>query len=103
MSIKNTVLENVKNSRFARERKNVEKEYNHVDVNAWLAKKTAGLAAAGKIKKLVQFVKKAQKPKLDDTEFNSALEQLNAGAIDKAYILDGYSLTYAQRVAVEAQ
>ncbi|MBJ8440063.1 hypothetical protein [Acinetobacter junii] len=45
----------------------------------------------------------AQKPKLDDTEFNSALEQLNAGAIDKAYILDGYSLTDAQRIAVEAQ
>lgn len=44
-----------------------------------------------------------QKPKLDDDSFNSALDQLNAGAIDKAYILDGYDLTDAQRVAVEAQ
>ncbi|MCO8100887.1 recombinase RecT [Acinetobacter indicus] len=43
------------------------------------------------------------KPTLNDDEFNAALEQLNAGAIDKAYILDGYSLTDAQRVAVEAQ
>ena len=40
---------------------------------------------------------------LSDDEFNAVLEQLNAGAIDKAYILDGYSLTDAQRVAVEAQ
>ena len=40
---------------------------------------------------------------LNDDEFNAALEQLNAGAIDKAYILDGYTLTDAQRVAVEAQ
>ena len=40
---------------------------------------------------------------LSDDDFNAALEQLNAGAIDKAYILDGYSLTDAQRVAVEAQ
>lgn len=43
------------------------------------------------------------KPTLGDDEFNAALEQLNAGAIDKAYILDGYTLTDAQRVAVEAQ
>ena len=43
------------------------------------------------------------KPTLNDDEFNAALEQLNANAIDKAYILDGYSLTDAQRVAVEAQ
>lgn len=43
------------------------------------------------------------KPTLNDDEFNAALEQLNAGAIDKAYILDGYMLTDAQRVAVEAQ
>ena len=43
------------------------------------------------------------KPTLNDDEFNAALEQLNAGAIDKAYILDGYTLTDAQRVAVEAQ
>lgn len=45
----------------------------------------------------------APKPTLNDDEFNAALEQLNVGAIDKAYILDGYSLTYAQRVTVEAQ
>lgn len=45
----------------------------------------------------------APKPSLGDDEFNAALEQLNAGAIDKAYILDGYALTDAQRVAVEAQ
>lgn len=45
----------------------------------------------------------APKPTLSDDEFNAALEQLNVGAIDKAYILDGYSLTDAQRVAVEAQ
>lgn len=45
----------------------------------------------------------APKPTLNDDEFNAALEQLNANAIDKAYILDGYSLTGAQRVAVEAQ
>ena len=43
------------------------------------------------------------KPTLNDDEFNAALEQLNANAIDKAYILDGYTLTDAQRVAVEAQ
>ena len=60
MAIKNTVLENTKNSRFARERKEIEKEYNHIDVNTWLAKKTAGLAAAGKIEKLVDFVKKTK-------------------------------------------
>ena len=45
----------------------------------------------------------APKPTLNDDEFNAALEQLNAGAIDKGYILDGYALTDAQRVAVEAQ
>lgn len=45
----------------------------------------------------------APKPTLNDEEFNAALEQLNAGAIDKAYILDGYALTDVQRVAVEAQ
>ncbi|MDH1005720.1 recombinase RecT [Acinetobacter junii] len=45
----------------------------------------------------------APKPSLNDDDFNAALEQLNVGAIDKAYILDGYSLTEAQRVAVEAQ
>ena len=45
----------------------------------------------------------ALKPSLNDADFNAALEQLNAGAIDKAYILNGYSLTDAQRVAVEAR
>lgn len=45
----------------------------------------------------------APKPTLNDDEFNAALEQLNVGAIDKAYILDGYALTDAQRIAVEAQ
>ena len=45
----------------------------------------------------------APKPTLNDDEFDAALEQLNANAIDKAYILDGYTLTDAQRVAVEAQ
>lgn len=45
----------------------------------------------------------APKPTLSDDEFNATLEQLNVGAIDKAYILDGYSLTDAQRIAVEAQ
>lgn len=45
----------------------------------------------------------APKPTLNDDEFNAALEQLNANAIDKAYILDGYALTDAQRIAVEAQ
>lgn len=45
----------------------------------------------------------APKPTLNDDEFNAALEQLNANAINKAYILDGYALTDAQRVAVEAQ
>ncbi|WP_180072162.1 hypothetical protein [Acinetobacter sp. YH12200] len=46
-------------------------------------------------------VQEAPKPSLSDDEFNAALEQLNAGAIDKAYILDGYALTEAQRQAVE--
>lgn len=45
----------------------------------------------------------APKPTLNDDDFNMALEQLNAGAIEKSYILDGYALTDAQRVAVEAQ
>ena len=45
----------------------------------------------------------APKLPLNDDEFNAVLEQLNANAIDKAYILDGYALTDAQRVAVEAQ
>lgn len=43
------------------------------------------------------------KLKVSDDEFNSLLDQLNAGAVDKAYILDGFELTDAQRVAVEAQ
>ncbi|NNG75632.1 recombinase [Acinetobacter sp. ANC 4277] len=45
----------------------------------------------------------APSPTLSDADFNSALEQLNSGAVDKAYILGGYTLTDAQRVAVEAQ
>ncbi|MHA3062541.1 recombinase RecT [Acinetobacter sp. ANC 4641] len=45
----------------------------------------------------------APKPTLSDDEFNAALEQLNANAIDKDYILNGYALTDAQRIAVEAQ
>lgn len=45
----------------------------------------------------------APKLTVSDDDFNSLLEQLNAGAVDKAYILDGYALTDAQRVAVEAQ
>lgn len=40
---------------------------------------------------------------LDDTAFNDLLEQLNANAIDKAYILNEFDLSEAQRVAVEAQ
>ena len=45
----------------------------------------------------------APKPSINDDEFDSVLEQLNANAIDKDYILNGYTLTDAQRVAVEAQ
>lgn len=45
----------------------------------------------------------APKLTIADDEFNSMLEQLNAGSIDKAYILGGYTLTDAQRIAVEAQ
>lgn len=45
----------------------------------------------------------APKLSLSDDDFNNALEQLNAGAIEKAYLLDGFNLTDAQRVAVEAQ
>lgn len=45
----------------------------------------------------------APNPSLSDEDFNAALEQLNAGAIDKAYILNGYSLTDSQKIAVEAQ
>lgn len=42
-------------------------------------------------------------PSLSDDDFDNALEQLNAGAIDKAYILNGFTLTDAQKIAVEAQ
>lgn len=45
----------------------------------------------------------APNPTLSDAEFNSALEQLNSGAVDKDYILNGYTLTDSQRIAVEAQ
>lgn len=43
------------------------------------------------------------KPKLDDKAFDDALEQLAANAIEKSYLLDGYDLTDAQKIAVEAQ
>lgn len=45
----------------------------------------------------------APKLTLSDDDFNSLLEQLNANAVDKDYILNGYSLTDAQKIAVEAQ
>lgn len=50
-------------------------------------------------------VKAVEAPKLtlSDDDFNSLLEQLNANAVDKDYILNGYSLTDAQKIAVEAQ
>lgn len=43
------------------------------------------------------------KPKLDYKAFDDALEQLAANAIEKSYLLDGYDLTDAQKIAVEAQ
>ncbi|WP_010117438.1 hypothetical protein [Acinetobacter sp. P8-3-8] len=43
------------------------------------------------------------KPKLDDKAFDDALEQLAANAIEKSYLLDGYDLSDAQKIAVEAQ
>lgn len=43
------------------------------------------------------------KPKLDDKAFDDALEQLAANAIEKSYLLDGFDLTDAQKIAVEAQ
>lgn len=43
------------------------------------------------------------KPKLDDKAFDDALEQLAANAIEKSYLLNGYDLTDAQKIAVEAQ
>lgn len=45
----------------------------------------------------------APKLPVSDDDFNTLLEQLSANAIDKAYILNGYALTDAQKVAVEAQ
>ena len=45
----------------------------------------------------------APKLSLAEPEFNDLLNQLNAGAVDKNFILDGYNLTDAQRIAVEAQ
>ena len=45
----------------------------------------------------------APKLTLDDNQFNDLLEQLNSGAVDKDYILNGFTLTDAQRIAVEAQ
>lgn len=43
------------------------------------------------------------KPKLDDKAFDDALEQLALNAIEKSYLLDGFDLTDAQKIAVEAQ
>jgi recombination protein RecT len=43
------------------------------------------------------------KMSVSDGEFNALLDQLNAKAIDKEYILNGYELTDSQRIAVEAQ
>lgn len=45
----------------------------------------------------------APKLKVSDEDFNALLDQLNANAIDKAYISESYDLTDAQRIAVEAQ
>lgn len=43
------------------------------------------------------------KPRLDDKAFDDALEQLALNAIEKSYLLDGFDLTDAQKIAVEAQ
>jgi hypothetical protein len=43
------------------------------------------------------------KPKLDDKAFDDALEQLALNAIEKSYLLEGFDLTDAQKIAVEAQ
>lgn len=45
----------------------------------------------------------APKLTVSDDEFNSLLDQLNASAIDKDYILNGFELSESQRIAVEAQ
>ena len=45
----------------------------------------------------------APKLTIADDEFNSMLEQLNAGAIEKSYILESYELSESQHIAVEAQ
>lgn len=45
----------------------------------------------------------APKVKVTDDEFDSLLDQLNANAIEKSYILESYELTDSQRIAVEAQ
>lgn len=43
------------------------------------------------------------KPKLDEKAFDDALEQLALNAIEKSYLLEGFDLTDAQKIAVEAQ
>lgn len=52
-----------------------------------------------------EAVANIEAPKLTvaDDEFNSMLEQLNAGAIEKSYILESYELSESQRIAMEAQ
>ena len=57
----------------------------------------------GKIGEELEFVFDVVKLVAQQVPIFQGFEQLNVGAIDKAYILDGYSLTDAQRVAVEAQ
>lgn len=43
------------------------------------------------------------KPTVPDNEFPVLLEQIKADAVTKEYVLEGYALTDAQRIAVEAQ
>lgn len=45
----------------------------------------------------------APKLKVGDEDFSGLLDQLVAGAIDKAYISESYDLTDSQKIAVEAQ
>lgn len=45
----------------------------------------------------------APKLTVGDEDFSNLLDQLNANAIDKAYISESYDLTDSQRIAVEAQ
>ena len=50
-----------------------------------------------------KITQEAPKLKVSDEDFSGLLDQLVAGAIDKAYISESYDLTDAQRIAVEAQ